>query len=88
MRDNDVRASVHFPLPLPGTPLFFDALAQGLVPDTASLLRRFSEPQLPGQVLQPPPVNFTDLPPDELVEWATRIADAARGLSSGFTAAA
>ena len=88
VRDNDVRASVHFPLPLPGTPLFFDALAQGLVPDTASLLRRFSEPQLPGQVLQPPPVNFTDLPPDELVEWATRIADAARGLSSGFTAAA
>ena len=84
VHDNDVRASVHFPLPLPGTPLFFDALGAGLISDTADLLRRFSEPQLPGRVLQPPPVNFTDLPPAELVDWATRIADAARGLSTGF----
>lgn len=88
VRDNDVRASVHFPLPLPGTPLFFDALKQGLVADTADLLRRFSEPQLPGQVLQPPAVNFTDLPPAELVRWASEIAEAARGLSTGFDQAA
>jgi len=80
--ENDARASVHFPLPLPGTPLFADAVRDGLVPDTANLLRRFSEPQLPGQVLQPPPVNFTDLPEQVLVGWATRIAEAARGLSA------
>ena len=88
VRDNDVRASVHFPLPLPGTPLFLDAVEGGLIADTADLLRRFSDPQLPGRVLQPPAVNFTALPPTELVEWATRIAEAARGLSTGFVAPA
>lgn len=76
VREMRVRASVHFPLPLPGTPLYRDAVQSGLVPDEAALLRLFSEPQLPGSVLQPPPVNQCDLPADLLVHWAMRIAEA------------
>jgi hypothetical protein len=77
--ENRVRASVHFPIPLPSTPLCDEALRRGLVRDLADLLRRFAEPQLPGQVLQPPVVNFTDLPGEVLVGWAMKIAEAARG---------
>ena len=77
--ETGVRASVHFPLPLPGTELYEDGRRSGRIPDVAALLRRFSEPQLPGEVLQPPPVNYTDLSGDELVAWATRIAEAGRG---------
>jgi anaerobic magnesium-protoporphyrin IX monomethyl ester cyclase len=76
---NGARASVHFPLPLPATPLFDQARADGRIPDVAGLLRRFSAPQLPGQVLQPPPINFTALPDEVLLGWAGRIAEAARG---------
>jgi len=78
LRETGVRASVHFPLPLPSTPLFDQGVAEGRIPDTAWLLRRFSEPQLPGVVLQPPPVNYTDLAGDVLVGWAERIAEAGR----------
>ncbi len=77
--ETGVRASVHFPLPLPGTDLFEEGRRAGHIPDVAALLRRFSEPQLPGAVLQPPAVNYTDLPEEALVEWATRIAEAGRG---------
>ncbi len=78
VREMKVRASVHFPLPLPGTPLYRDSLAQGLLGDEAALLRRFSEPQLPATVLQPPVVNHTAIAPERLVYWAMRIAEAGR----------
>jgi histone acetyltransferase (RNA polymerase elongator complex component) len=79
VRDTGVRVSVHFPLPLPGTELFAQGKRDGLIPDEAALLRAFSEPQLPGMVLQPPPVNYSQLPEDVLVAWAMRIAEAGRG---------
>jgi radical SAM superfamily enzyme YgiQ (UPF0313 family) len=78
VRETGVRASVHFPLPLPGTELYEEGKRSGQIPDEVALLRQFSEPQLPGAVLQPPPVNYTDLPPEVLVEWAMRIAEAGR----------
>ena len=78
VRETGVRASVHFPLPLPGTALYDEGRQSGHIPDPAALLRAFSEPQLPGVVLQPPPVNYTDLAPELLVEWAERIAEAGR----------
>ena len=76
--DTGVRVSVHFPLPLPGTVLFDQGRRDGLIPDEAALLRNFSQPQLPGMVLQAPPVNYTDLSNDTLIEWAMRIAEAGR----------
>ncbi|MSP90619.1 MAG: radical SAM protein [Myxococcales bacterium] len=76
--DNGVRVSVHFPLPLPGTVLFDQGRRDGLIPDEAALLRNFSLPQLPGMVLQAPPVNYTDLSNETLVAWAMRIAEAGR----------
>lgn len=76
--ETGARVSVHFPLPLPGTVLYDQGRQQGFIPDEAALLRKFSEPQLPGAVLQPPPVNYTDLSPEILVYWAMRIAEAGR----------
>lgn len=78
VRETGVRVSVHFPLPLPGTPLYREALAAGQLGNEADLLRKFSDPQLPGAVLQPPPVNHTALSDEVLVEWALRIAAAGR----------
>ncbi len=78
VEETGARVSVHFPLPLPGTELFRQGLRDGLIPDQAALLRRFSEPQLPGAVLQPPPVDYCGLPDDVLVGWATRIAEVGR----------
>jgi len=80
VREMQVRVSVHFPLPLPSTPLYRDVLAAGLLGDEAALLRKFSEPQLPGAVLQPPPINHTLLSNAQLVEWALRIAEAGRAV--------
>lgn len=88
VREAQVRASVHFPLPLPGTPLYREARAAGQIPSEAALLRMFSQPQLPGAVLQPPPVNQTDLPDEVLVHWAMRIADAGRAVEAREAAAA
>jgi len=79
VRDTGVRVSVHFPLPLPGTPLYNTGREEALITDPSALMRRFSEPQLPGTVLQPPAVNYTDLPGDVLVDWAMRIAEVGRG---------
>ena len=59
-----------------------DVLAAGKLGDEAALLRMFSEPQLPGAVLQPPPINHTDLSNELLVEWALRIAEAGRAVDS------
>ena len=79
VRETGVRVSVHFPLPLPGTPLYETGREEGLITDPSALMRRFSDPQLPGTVLQPPAVNYTDLPGDVLVDWAMRIAEVGRG---------
>ena len=78
VRETGARVSVHFPLPLPGTELYRQGRESGLIDDEAALLRLFSQPQLPGAVLQPPAVNYTDLPDDVLVHWAMRIADVGR----------
>ena len=78
VRETGARVSVHFPLPLPGTDLYRQGRETGLIPDPTGLLRLFSQPQLPGAVLQPPAVNYTDLPDDVLVHWAMRIAEVGR----------
>ena len=50
-------------LPLPGTDLYRQTLARGEIGDEAALLRKFSEPQLPGAVLQPPPMRVETTTP-------------------------
>ncbi len=86
VRDMQVRVSVHFPLPLPGTDLYRQTLARGEIGDEAALLRKFSEPQLPGAVLQPPPINQCELPEDVLVHWAMRLAAAGQAADDAQTA--
>ncbi len=86
VREMQVRVSVHFPLPLPGTDLYRQTLARGEIGDEAALLRKFSEPQLPGAVLQPPPINQCDLPEDVLVHWAMRLAAAGQAADDAASA--